>query len=138
MPSKRLKIYFDGGCRPNPGPIETAVVVRGVSHVRTGLPDGDNSEAEWRALIDAVGIAVRLGLDDVVFVGDSALVINQANGRWPCRAARLQACLAKLREMSAALPRAGFRQVPRSRNLAGIVLDRLHSGLDEPVRSPPR
>ena len=26
---RRLKIYFDGGCQPNPGAMEGAVVVRG-------------------------------------------------------------------------------------------------------------
>jgi ribonuclease HI len=26
-----VKIYFDGGCRPNPGNIETAVVAAGIT-----------------------------------------------------------------------------------------------------------
>ena len=34
---RNLKVYFDGGCRPNPGPIEAAVVLRGAVHVHDDL-----------------------------------------------------------------------------------------------------
>ena len=33
----RLTLYFDGGCQPNPGPIGTAVVVRGVIEMARSL-----------------------------------------------------------------------------------------------------
>ena len=31
MTTRRIKIYFDGGCRPNPGKMETAVVTGGAA-----------------------------------------------------------------------------------------------------------
>ncbi|MDB5720949.1 MAG: hypothetical protein JWP15_1567 [Alphaproteobacteria bacterium] len=123
------KLYFDGGSRPNPGPIETAVVVSGISHVRTGLEAGDSNRAEWLALIHAAEIAIHLGLDDVVFVGDSALVIHQAKGEWKCRGEGFQALLARFRALAEQLPTVKLRQVKRSQNLAGIALERLHGGL---------
>ena len=33
MTTRRIKIYFDGGCRPNPGRMETAVVTGGAAVV---------------------------------------------------------------------------------------------------------
>jgi len=124
VPCERTKLYFDGGCRPNPGPMETAVVVRGDVHIRTGLAAGSNDEAEWLALIHATEIAIELGLSDVVFLGDSSLVINQAKGVGKCRGATLARCLARFQTLKLQLPQVRLRHVPRSRNLAGIALER--------------
>ncbi|MEG8024321.1 hypothetical protein QP162_07475 [Sphingomonas aurantiaca] len=49
-----IKLFFDGGCRPNPGKIEGAVVRKGVVHYRHDLGEGDNSDAEWLAAIHAL------------------------------------------------------------------------------------
>ena len=76
---RRLKLFFDGGCRPNPGRIEAAVVVRGVAHMFDDLGHGTNSDAEWLALLSALELAQSLDLGDVAFMGDAAEVIQQAN-----------------------------------------------------------
>ena len=57
MPSVPLKLFFDGGCRPNPGRIEIGVVVRGVTHILDDCGHGTNSDAEWLAAIHALRIA---------------------------------------------------------------------------------
>ena len=80
-----LKLFFDGGCRPNPGPIEVAVVARGRTYLRTGLGEGSNDDAEWLALLYALDVARDLGATDLVLVGDSTLVVRQASRDWPCR-----------------------------------------------------
>jgi hypothetical protein len=43
---RRLKVYFDGGCRPNPGVIEVAVVARGATYFFDDLGCGTSSDAE--------------------------------------------------------------------------------------------
>ncbi|MBW8755872.1 MAG: reverse transcriptase-like protein [Sphingomonadales bacterium] len=118
-----LKVYFDGGCRPNPGLIETAVVARGVTYLRSDLGEGDNNDAEWRALIHAARVARSLGAVRVILLGDSALVVNQASGDWPCRASRFAAAQAEFREWAASFDRWRVRRVGRSQNLAGIALE---------------
>ena len=118
----RTTFFFDGGCRPNPGRIEVAVVGAGVTWFRDDLGDGDNNEAEWLALLHAVERATLAGVQDVVFVGDSALVIEQASGRQRCRSPRLLPLLARYGLAVAAIPRVAMRQVPRHRNLAGLAL----------------
>jgi len=122
--NRRLTFFFDGGCRPNPGPIETAVVSRGEAWFRDDLGDGDNNQAEWAALLHAVELAIQAQATEVLFVGDSALVIQQALGRQPCRSPQLQPYLATFRSRIAALPRYHLKHVARSKNLAGIALAR--------------
>ena len=120
----RLTLFFDGGCRPNPGPMTTAVVVRGVTHFRDYGRHGDNNEAEWLALLHAVELATAVGATDVLFVGDSTVVVEQARGRWRCRSPQLQPHLAMFQTAVLAIPRVRLRQVRRSKNLAGIALAR--------------
>lgn len=124
-----LKIFFDGGCRPNPGEMETAVFAFGNAHIQQKLGFGDNSEAEWLALIHAVRVALELGAQDVEFVGDSATVIGQAKAKVKCRSAVLGKHLDAFRDLAQNFARVRLRQVGRSQNLAGIALAKLHSGL---------
>ena len=120
----RSIFFFDGGCRPNPGVMEAAVFSRGRTYFRDNLGVGDNNQAEWLALLFAVEIAVAQGVSDVLFVGDSALVVEQASGRWPCRSPQLQSYLAAFGQASATLPRFRLKHVSRGKNLAGIALAR--------------
>jgi ribonuclease HI len=122
MPITRLKIFFDGGCRPNPGPIEAAVVARGVTHFFDDLGHGTNNDAEWLALIAAMRVAHMLGVSDFVLLGDSAVVIAQANHIQKCRTSALQAHLDTFEGIGGIRP-AQIRKIARSQNLAGIVLD---------------
>jgi ribonuclease HI len=126
MRRRRLKVYFDGGCRPNPGKIEVAIVARGVAYVFDDLGNGANNDAEWLALIHALQLAQSLGEPEFELVGDSALVINQANGLWKCRGATLQAHLDRFTALAAAAPPARIRWIGRAQNLAGIVLASRH------------
>jgi len=126
MGAGRLRIFFDGGCRPNPGMMEVAAVARGVTYRRDKIGYGGNEEAEWLALLHAVHIAATLGADDVELVGDSRSVINQANGEARCRDPQMQVHLVAYRKAIAAIPRLRLRAVLRSKNLAGIALAKAH------------
>lgn len=127
-----MKIFFDGGCRPNPGPLHTAVVAGGRSWLRGldgELGEGDNNEAEWLAVLHALEIAASMALHDVTLLGDSAVVVNQARGIAPCRSARLRERLAAFHVLKAGFDRVRLRRINRSQNLAGIALERLHGKL---------
>jgi ribonuclease HI len=124
-----VKLFFDGGCRPNPGRMETAVVVRGRSYVQRDMGHGTSLDAEWRALIEAVKLAQEFGLADPVFLGDSLAVIGQVSGaaRSAGSSARHHHALRALAAPWAPLP---VRHVKRTQNLAGIALARLHDRSD--------
>lgn len=124
--SRRLKIFFDGGCRPNPGRIEVAAVARGVAHIRDDLGQGSNTEAEWLALIHALELALVLGERDFELIGDATSVIDQANGLAKCRSEALRAHLERFSALAQLCPPAQIRWIGRAQNLAGIVLASRH------------
>lgn len=121
----RLKVFFDGGCRPNPGPIEAAVVVRGAAYVFDDLGTGSNSDAEWLALIRALEVAQSLNLADVELIGDAVEVIGHAD-----RALRTGEAAAGHAQQFLAIamkaPPARVRWIRRAQNLAGIALAARH------------
>jgi ribonuclease HI len=124
MRNGTLKIYFDGGCRPNPGKMETAVFARGVAYFQHDCGTGTNNDAEWLALIHAVEVARFIGARDVVMLGDSALVVAQANGTAKCRSPELRTHLEKFQSLIGDFERVRVRKIPRTQNLAGIALAR--------------
>jgi ribonuclease HI len=125
MAQRRVKIFFDGGCRPNPGRMEAAVVVRGAVHLFDDLGIGTNSDAEWLALIRALELAQRLGLKNCELIGDAAQVIDQANDA--LRSSRnLQGHAANFRAVAGTSPPARIRWIRRAQNLAGIALAARH------------
>ncbi|WCM27168.1 reverse transcriptase-like protein [Sphingomonas sp. QA11] len=124
--TSRVKIFFDGGCRPAPQGMEIAVVIGGKAHIQRDLGPGTGMDAEWLALIHAVGLARKLGLTYVVFIGDSVAVVNQANGTAKCRGGNIQH-LEEFRAITSAANPPRIRHIKRSQNLAGIALARLHA-----------
>lgn len=125
MKSRRLKVFFDGGCRPNPGRIEVAVVVRGTVHRFDDLGHGTNSDAEWQALIHATHLSQELGLSDVALIGDALEVIGQAKLALKTNHAALGHAATFLALASMAPP-AQIRWIKRAQNLAGIALAARH------------
>jgi ribonuclease HI len=117
-----MKIFFDGGCRPNPGRMETAVVARGVARIERDAGIGTSHDAEWLALLAAVAEARRLGVEEAVLLGDSLAILTAANAALgeksaPGHAAAFLAAAAGLRLR--------VRHIKRTQNLAGIALGRL-------------
>lgn len=123
--SSRIKVFFDGGCRPNPGPMEIAVVAAGQNHILRDLGQGTSTEAEWLALIHALRVARTLGAADFVLLGDAAHVIGPASGAVKCRAGAV-AHLQAFRDLAGDGEPPRIRYVKRSQNLAGIALAALH------------
>jgi ribonuclease HI len=122
--ARRLKVYFDGGCRPNPGRIEVAVVIRGVTHVFDDLGWGTSEDAEWLALRTALRIAQSSGESEFDLLGDSAHIIAQANGAAKGRGQAALDHRAAFLEAAASAPPRRIRWIQRNQNLAGIALAR--------------
>lgn len=120
-----MKIFFDGGCRPNPGAIEVAVVAAGRTTILRDLGKGTSADAEWLALIHALTIAQSLAAPDFILLGDAADVVAKANGEVKCRGAAL-VHLERFRALASAGSPPRVRYIKRSQNLAGIALARLH------------
>ncbi len=102
-PERPIGVIFDGGSRGNPGKGYGSYALRwpGEQQQLVRLQFGDrvtNNEAEYDTLITALeAILKRLrdtGADPSTarldIRGDSLLVINQVQGTWQCKEARLQ------------------------------------------------
>ncbi|MEG3085354.1 reverse transcriptase-like protein [Sphingomonas sp. PB2P12] len=124
--NRRTKVFFDGGCRPNPGKIECAVVLKGITHYRDDVGQGTNSDAEWLAAIYALEIAAQFGEREIVLLGDSTLIVTQATGVAPCRSAELKAHHVRFAALARTFNMVRIRHVGRTQNLAGIALARRH------------
>ena len=122
---RRCKVYFDGGCRPNPGPIEAAVVIRGKVHLMDGLGSGTSQDAEWLALIGAARLVRELELGPVTLVGDSRDVIAAASAALRTGRAAAGHCRQFL-DLIDDPQTVRLRWVKRAHNLAGIALARRH------------
>jgi len=120
-----VKIFFDGGCRPDPVGMELAVVAGGQAVIRRDLGPGTSMDAEWLALIEAMRVAHARGLVDPVLLGDAAAVIAQAR-----EVVRCPPSCRRHFDLFQQLPRppghVRIRWVKRSQNLAGIALARGH------------
>lgn len=119
---RRLKIYFDGGCQPNPGVLEVAVVARGATYFFDDLGCGTSSDAEWIALRLALQLAHTLGEPDFDLIGDSLEVIRQASGSSRCRSIAAAQHLARYEECATQGRPRRLVWTPRRQNLAGIAL----------------
>lgn len=122
---RTIKVFFDGGCRPNPGPTEAAVVVRGTKYLYEDLGTGTNSDAEWLALIRALELAQSLGLGEFDLIGDALEVIRQANRALQDAPAETGHA-ATFAALAAKGAPAKIRWIKREQNLAGIALAERH------------
>lgn len=96
------------------------MVLRGRAELRFDLGRGSSGEAEWSALLHALAVAVAAGERDVLLLGDSASVIDQANGVARRRLAASDE--ARFAALSERFERLRFRRIRRTQNLAGIAL----------------
>jgi len=80
-----MKIYVDGACSGNPGPMAIGVVAYDehgellVEHAER-LGNGTNNEAEYRAVL--YGVSLAAFREPSIVYSDSTLVVNQLNGEW--------------------------------------------------------
>jgi ribonuclease HI len=120
-----MKVFCDGGCRPNPGAMEVAVVARGTLHYRAA-GEGTSEAAEWLALLEGLAVAKVLGAQTVELLSDCRSVINQAQGRSRCPTADAVRYRDALAEAAGHFRQVRLRHVKRTQNLAGIALARRH------------
>lgn len=113
--------YFDGGL--SLGNIEVAVV-HGSTQNKFVYGPGTSNEAEWLGLLTAVQTALDLHIDDPIFIGDSKLVIEQANDNWQIKAIHLLTYKQALVTLTPKFKSVKFKWVPRKLNLAGIFLEK--------------
>lgn len=119
-----LILHADGGCFPNPGNGTYGVVAKvgGVvlATISERIGHATNNIAEWRGCIAALQYALDTRAVSVELRMDSALVVNQVNGKWKIKNAGLKPLAEQGKSLLAELRARGsvvvVKWVPREQN----------------------
>ena len=150
-------VRTDGAARGNPGPASCGAVLialdRADAHDPRARPDASisdylgiqtNNVAEYTGVLRATRLAAELGARRVEMLLDSKLIVEQLQGRWRVKDAKLQPLWADTLRTLRTLP-GGWTaaHVPRAQNaladaLANQAIDRVMAGGPESVVSRPR
>jgi ribonuclease HI len=117
----RVVVNVDGGSRGNPGPAAVAAVVTDpagdeLTERAETIGDATNNVAEYRALLLGIELAKELGADEVEFVGDSKLIVEQVKGNWKVKQEHLRPLHAQVTKALRGLPNWSIRHVKRDEN----------------------
>ncbi len=131
-----LKIYTDGGSKGNPGPASIGFVFylypskpegrsgdgRVVFKHKESIGIATNNDAEYSALISAMSKVKSQkskleNIEKIEFYSDSRLMVNQVNGMFKVKNARIKEYILKIRilEQEISLP-IFYRLIPREQN----------------------
>ncbi|GFZ03434.1 hypothetical protein Acr_16g0000580 [Actinidia rufa] len=86
-----------------------------------------NNEVEYEALLTGLRIAVELGAQSLEIFSDSQLVVNQVQGDYLAKDARMMAYLGKVKAASAKIKEFKIHQIPREDNKKADALANLAS-----------
>ena len=138
----------DGACRGNPGPASIGVALYDASRNGSDRPDAPpdatisaaigtttNNVAEWKAVISAIELAAELGASELRLLLDSKLVVEQLNGRWRVRDAKLAPLCDEARARLESFTAWSAAHVPREQNGQADAL--ANEGLDRALRGGP-
>lgn len=136
---ERLLLYTDGGSRNNPGPAATGFVLKteeGQVLEKGGrfLGQATNNEAEYQALIAGLKEAKKFAPQNLTCFLDSSLVVNQLNGRFKIKEARLRELIFEVKTLEQEFPSIRYQYVSREKNKeADAIVNQL---LDEKTSHP--
>jgi ribonuclease HI len=121
MTPARLIIYTDGASSGNPGPAAIGAVIqdgqgRVISRISRRIGRATNNQAEYRAIITALGEAVRLGAGEVDIKSDSELVVKQLKGRYRVKKAILRPLYQEVVKLVGSLEAFSITHIPREQN----------------------
>ncbi len=130
----KLIIYTDGGARGDPGPAGIGFVMydsggKVLKKFKHYLGITTNNQAEYRALIEALTEAAKLGFDRIVCHLDSELVVRQLTGKYKIKEAGLKPLAAQALVLTQKFLQVEFVHIPREKNKLADEL--VNEALDE-------
>ncbi|HEX77958.1 MAG TPA: ribonuclease HI family protein [Dehalococcoidia bacterium] len=125
-PPRRLVVYCDGAAEPNPGPAGIGGILldergKAVAQFSRSIGESTNNQAEYRALIAALEMALELGAAEVEIRSDSQLLVSQVCGRYRVRNAALRPLWQRTAELLRRFHSYTIRHIPRGQNRADAL-----------------
>jgi len=136
---RTIFLYTDGGSRNNPGPAAAGFLIKdedGRILEKGGkfLGRATNNEAEYQALIEGLRKARRFNPGRLVCSLDSSLVVNQLNGRFKIKEARLRKLVFEVKTLEQEFASVQYKYIPREKNKeADAIVNQI---LDERASDP--
>lgn len=136
-PGKITEVYVDGASRGNPGESGIGVLVirpdGSRREIRKYIGRGTNNEAEYKALIAALGHLLEEKISEAKIHTDSQLVASQMNGLWKIKNPKLRVLHSEAKKLASSLVTLEIKYVPRENNaeadaLANEAIDRYFNG----------
>lgn len=113
-------MYSDGGARGNPGPGGSGAVLwhdgKIVGRYGRYLGVTTNNQAEYYGLIMGLEQALEQDATELEVRMDSLLIVNQCNGSFKVRDAKLQPLYVKAMGLAQRFQKIGFNHIPREQN----------------------
>jgi ribonuclease HI len=117
----KARLFTDGGARGNPGPAAYAYVLEtedGTVLAAHGEAIGvaTNNVAEYRALVEGLGKAVEVGIDELEVVSDSELLVHQMRGEWKIKKDTLRVLWDEAQDLADGIGKVRYTAVRREHN----------------------
>ena len=122
-----LNVFTDGGSKGNPGPSAIGISIikenTEVVQYREDIGIATNNIAEYRAVIKALELiksnvsGFMLQVSEIVFHSDSTLLVNQVNGLYKVKNAKIREFIMQIRilEQEIRIP-ITYKYIPREKN----------------------
>ena len=127
------KLFTDGGARGNPGPSAIGGVLykehEEIDNFSEYIGEGTNNQAEYKAIIRGVELALENGISELECFLDSELIVEQLNKRYKGKDKELAKLFVKVWNMTMKFKNITFTHVRREKNKAADAL--VNKALDE-------
>lgn len=125
--ARMAKAYVDGASKGNPGQagIGVALLTMGgekIAQISRGLGVTTNNQAEYTALVEALKLAVRMGVKTLFVFADSELMVKQVNGVYKVKNPEIQERMDEVRELVPRLEKFSITWIPREKNTLADAL----------------
>ncbi|KAH7859516.1 hypothetical protein Vadar_002080 [Vaccinium darrowii] len=130
------KLYFDGAANQRGFGIVILLVSPEGPHIPLSFKlnfEVTNNQAEYEACIVGMEAALEIGVKKLEVVGDSNLVVSQANGDWKVREEKLKPYHKDLDDLIHQFEQVTFTHIPRMKNQFADALATLASMVELPV-----
>lgn len=129
------KLFTDGGARGNPGPAAIGGVIykneQEIANFSEYIGETTNNQAEYRAIIKGVELALENNITELECFLDSELIVEQLNKRYKVKDKELAKLFVKVWNMTMKFKKITFTHVRREYNKRADQL--VNKALDEQV-----
>lgn len=130
------KLFSDGGARGNPGPAAIGAVLyqddEELATVSEYIGETTNNQAEYRAILAGVELAIEKGVKELECFLDSELIVEQLNQRYKVKDKELAKLFVKVWNLTMKFDKISFTHVRRENNKRADQL--VNQALDEQAK----